>query len=337
MFLVLESILTSEQQPGEPIHPIQWYYEHTTVIPIWTSEYLVYKTQLPVVLPARWHYVEIRQWPMPLQEFQGRVLLPEAVLRNTETGDIDITPRCFGHRPRVCRRGLINHAGIHPCITRLLAEVPTYDPQCVVMFEKRLPLDRVHSLEQNKYILITDGTELALRCAGRSEQIAVVKAGVYEITLRTPCSLHSQTWKLLPIYQRTINLTLAPRDIRFEVNISIADLFQEHLKHDPLIFGLAEMEAVDRKQIEMSALLQPIAVTSLGSWKKHFWHMFWLVLIGAPVAGVVYGWRRHGRHRSAESPIGLELKQITSTNEPKTPPPSPSPDKQVFTFVGRKN
>ena len=51
---ILESILTSEQQPREPIHPIQWYYEHTTVIPIWTSEYLVYKTQLPVVLPARW-------------------------------------------------------------------------------------------------------------------------------------------------------------------------------------------------------------------------------------------------------------------------------------------
>ena len=96
------------------------------------------------------------------------------------------------------------------------------------MFEKRLPLDRVHSLEQNKYVLITDGTELALRCAGRSEQIAVIKAGVFEITLQPPCSLHSQTWKLLPIYQRTINLTLAQKDIRFEINVSIADLFQEH-------------------------------------------------------------------------------------------------------------
>ena len=55
-------------------------------------EHLVYKTRLPVVLPVRWHYVEIQQWPLPLQEFQGRVLLPDAVFRNTETGDLDVSP-----------------------------------------------------------------------------------------------------------------------------------------------------------------------------------------------------------------------------------------------------
>ena len=75
-------------------------------------------------------------------------------------------PQCFGVRPRVCRRGLINHAGIHPCVTWLLAETPTYDPKCVIVIEKRLPLDRVFPVEQNQYILVTDGAELALRCAG---------------------------------------------------------------------------------------------------------------------------------------------------------------------------
>ena len=90
------------------------------------------------------------------------------------------------------------------------------------------------------------------------------------------------------------------------------------------------MEAFDRKQAEMLALLQPIAVTSLGSWKRHFWHMFWLVLIGASVAGAVYGWRRHGRHRPTGSPVELELKQTTSTNEQKTPPPSPPPDNKCL-------
>ena len=83
-----------------------------------------------------------------------------------------------------------------------------------------------------------------------------------KFTLAFPCSLHSATWKLGPIYQRTLNLTLLPnsKDIHSTVNHSIADLFQEHIKQDPLVWGLAEMEAVDRKQIEMSALLQPVAV-----------------------------------------------------------------------------
>ena len=51
--------------------------------------------------------------------FKGRVLLPDA-----ETGDLDMSlpPPVCGVRPRVRRRGLINYADIHPCVTRLLAE-----------------------------------------------------------------------------------------------------------------------------------------------------------------------------------------------------------------------
>ena len=41
---------------------------------------IIIKTRLPVVLPFLRRYVEIQQWPLPLQEFQGRVLLPDAVL-----------------------------------------------------------------------------------------------------------------------------------------------------------------------------------------------------------------------------------------------------------------
>ena len=96
-------------------------------------------------------------------------------------------------------------------VTQLLAEASTYDPKCVIVIEKRLPLDGVFPVEQNQYILVTDTAELALRCAGHTEQTTVVAAGVFEITLAFPCSLHSATWKLVLIYQRTLNLTLLPK------------------------------------------------------------------------------------------------------------------------------
>ena len=59
-------------------------------------------------------------------------------------------------------------------ITRLLAEALTYDPKCVIVIEKRLPLDRTFPVEQNEYILVMDGAELALQCVGHMEQTIVV-------------------------------------------------------------------------------------------------------------------------------------------------------------------
>ena len=115
-----------------------------------------------------------------------------------------------------------------------MADASAYDPKCVIVTEKRLPLDRIFPVEQNQYILVTEGAELALRCAGHTEQTTVVAAGVFEITLVFPCSLHSATCQLVPVYQRILNLTLSPssKGIHFTVNDSIADLFQEHIKQD---------------------------------------------------------------------------------------------------------
>ena len=92
---------------------------------------------------------------------------------------------------------MINHAGI-PCeavlIARLLPEASTYDPKCVVVIEKRLPLDRVFAVEQNRYILVTDGAELALRCAGHTEQTAVVAAG--DMHCLAACAVQLGNWCL---------------------------------------------------------------------------------------------------------------------------------------------
>ena len=117
--------------------------------------------------------------------------------------------------------------------------------------------------------------------------------------------------------------------------------FQEHFKQNPLVRGLAEMEAADRKQFEMSALLQPAAVPQPSTWNTKFWRMFWLFLIGVSVAGAVYGLRRRRRHpptHAAPPQLENELNQLsplaTSALHAATPP-SP-PDKKLLMFTGHK-
>ncbi len=189
----------------------------------------------------------------------------------------------------------------------------------------------VHPMEYNKYILVTDGTELALRCAGHTEQTTVVEAGVFEITMAFPCSLHGNNWNLLPTFQRSINVTLSPEDIRLEVNVTIADMFAVHYEHNPMVFGLSEMEAVDRKQLTVSTLSQPVDFHVGNTFSKKLWHSFWVLLLGVPAAGLVYGRRRRRQRHASESPVEIELKTVPAASRPLAAPPSP---KAVFTFIG---
>ena len=46
-----------------------------------------------------------------------------------------------GHRPRICRRGLISPSTGHRCMARLLVSPPAVDPNCIVVMERRLPMD----------------------------------------------------------------------------------------------------------------------------------------------------------------------------------------------------
>ena len=116
--LVLQDILVfAVGHASQPVTQLQWYYEHLTVVPIWTESYLVYQMQLPMVMPQAWHHVELHAWPVPVNEWQATLILPMSVLRDTDTSDLDTSPNCFGACPHVCQHGLITHATSYPCLT----------------------------------------------------------------------------------------------------------------------------------------------------------------------------------------------------------------------------
>lgn len=329
---VLTSILsTDDDQLYRMITPIQWYYEHVTITPIWTSDQLIYRTRLPVIAGTRWHYIAFQAWPMPLREWQATVTLPATVLRNTETGELDVSPRCSGARPRVCKRGLISRANAYPCLTRLLDAEPRYDSSCVLTMERRMPMDMVYPQEYNHYILITGGTALVLRCAGESEQSTTLNPGVYRLTLKFPCTLHSDEWTLSSTFQRSLNATLQDRPEKIRINFTISDMFSNISNGDPLIYDLKQMDPVDRKQISVSDFTQPFDFKFTTSKSRYLWHLFWLLLIVVVIIGGVFVYRRY-RCRKTESG------KNTSNDIPMTiQGAASSVDTTLFQFKGQTN
>ena len=327
---ILKSILkTAVGQDSTTVQPLQWYYEYTTVLPIWSARRLVYKVQLPVVAYDSWHHVNLKPWPVPLREWQAQLELPREILRNTKTGDLDITPECYGAHPRVCRRGLITHATRHPCLQKILNAKPSYDEECPVTLKRRFPMDMVHPQPNNEFVLSTAGTELTLLCTGSDAETVNLKSGVYRIALKHPCSLRGSNWTLPGVFQRTTNITFKEQVPMLDLNMSFVKMLTTHLDLDPMVFNLSTLGPVERTQIRIRELTNPPRQVKSG--RSYLWMLFWLVTIPVAVLGVVAG-RYHLRRRcttppEAETEVRIELNPLKSTE--------PQVDKRVLTTIYR--
>ena len=297
---------------------------------MWLDNRLIYRTKLPVVSAQPWHYIQMRKWSAPVRDYQLTLLVPDVVLRNTETGQLDISPACYGERPRICRKGLLNPATLHPCITRLLSDSPGYDPQCAVTLQQRFSSDVVHHFDDNSYILQTGGTELILRCTGQAEQKKVVAPGVYEIALKHPCSLHGNNWTLTPIFQRTNNVTFEPVITNFVFNMSLTHMLNFSLELDPTGFNLDELSPVDRRQIQVLDFVEPRI--KIPSKMKSVWHSFWLLTVVGLVGAAVYGRYRYVRRRPAKPVTEIELQEVEAAAAPTATVPSSPDSSEIFQF-----
>ena len=143
------------------------------------------------------------------------------------------------------------------------------------MIEKWTPEDIIHAQDNHKYLLITNGTELILRCVGHQEQNKRLTAGVYELELNYPCSLHSKNWTLLSTFQHVLYGNLRSDPSLIHANLSITHLFQTNYQANSLLLDSTYMSAVDRKLITVNDdLLKPINPLYPTSYTRYFWHFF---------------------------------------------------------------
>lgn len=175
---------------------------------------------------------------------------------------------------------------------------------------------------------------------GTLDRPTVITSGVYEVSLDYPCTLFGNEWKMVSVFQRSINVSLVTKNVDFRINQSITDLFEDHYTVDPLVFDLHEMDAVDRRQIVVRDLLQPLGFQKTPSIRKYLWHLFWLLILAVLGTGGVWGRRHLKRLRSPKSPPN-EIEQTPTTASDLRSTASPeteeiaTPPVTVFKFGGK--
>jgi len=326
---ILLSILDNpEDGRAHVVSPLQWYYENTAIVPVWFDRRLIYRTRLPLVDSLEWHYVAVRRWPVPVGDWQASVLLPEVVLKDTKSGALDVSPDCYGHRPRVCRRGLISRPTAHSCVARLLVNEPAYDPDCTVMMERRVPVDVVRPKAPNVYVLITSGANLTYRCEGRREVRWAVVAGVYRVTIESPCSLYGNNWYLTATFERTINITLQLKRNDFTLNVSLTDLLVNFTSFQPLESDLKQLSDVDRRNFKIADIVEKPLPNRESAVDNRLWHLLWTLPVLAVGGGAVTirRWLRRAPAASSKERVEIELKPVS---QPET---SIRPSTSLFDF-----
>ena len=73
-------------------------------------------------------------------------------------------------------------------------------------------------------ILQTNGTNLSLRCEGRTEVSMQIRPGVHRISLQYPCSLHGNEWRIVSTFQQFCNEILYARTSDFYLGVTTDDL-----------------------------------------------------------------------------------------------------------------
>jgi len=313
------------------VDPPAWYYQNILVVPIQMDEKLVYRARLPMVDITPWQHISVTTWPVPHQAWEATLVLPTMVLRDTLTGDLDVSPSCVGHRPKVCRRGLITQAVAYPCLNRLLALSPAYDKTCQVSFARRLPIDVVHPQELNDYVLITNGTHLALRCEGRPEERAVLTPGVYKLSLQHPCTLNGHNWNLHSTFHRTWSATLQPTLTIVLPPMTLQDVLFNRTNSSMVQIELRKLDSVNRRQFTFEQIIDATKAASTPYYNMDvasddYWYLAWFLLI-IPVPFLVWGCYLCMRRTKAPPP-GKMKPPAPSTPGADIPLPPPPPQLQ---------
>ena len=204
----LRDILNKASTPTSlPVEPIQWYYEHSVVRPIWLHPValLIYRVKLPLVREIDYWRYNIHSWPQPYNRSGLAIQLfveHKDVGLNPQTGEIFHPKTCTGWKPMVCRTGPTYKPGAWSCARAILQGNKELRHTCQVDISHTTNLTRADEIALGEYILITWGETIYTRCVSTPAKAKHVPQGTYLITVRDKCSISGKEWTLPGLVKR---------------------------------------------------------------------------------------------------------------------------------------
>ena len=129
----------------------------------------------------------------------------------------------------------------------------------------------------NMYTLITNGTELTMRCHGKASKIISITAGVYRFYIEYPCNLVAPKWTIYSSFVRTHIVSLKSSFAYKLPRQTFLDSVT-NLTLNPADYQLPLLRDVDRQQISLGQLV-PVTYSTKSIYNRWWWSVFGVLLI----------------------------------------------------------
>jgi hypothetical protein len=257
---ILEELTTLPEMSGaEVIRPMEFYYMHVRITPLWGGETLGYTVSIPMVDPTVYLGYQLMIFPIPLGNVSATITIIGSgrLAVDPHTGGMFQADNCLGTRPIICPPVPVHRDMEHIGCTEALIlgrDITHYCSADVKSFGG--PGEQVEMQGPNHLVLITLGSTVTQRCPDKVVKREVVK-GTYRISWDPKCMLHTGHWAIpgLTTFETEIKLNSSawkPLDFK---NLD----YEEGLLNQIQLGSLTVPDKLDKPQ-RIPLVSQPVSV-----------------------------------------------------------------------------
>ena len=305
MHLLQEVVQRAAQEDVVPVEPLEWYYQHTRVVPLWGEgrDNLVFKVELPLVRPVPYLGYLIKTYEVPYSNSTTTVRLQAegSYGLDTQTGEMFRPLACIGENPQVCRAGPLYSSGGLDCARAVISgRDPTATCKVQVTTRQSSEPRILAGDEPNRLVFLTWGETLTEHCTGQAERTYQVPQGTHAVRIQGGCVVKTTGWSIRGLIERNSTYSRSSRLIPVRrINLKKLlppDEAQRIPKREhPLFPDLGEVATVplNPRGEAYAEPFQPI------QWKRgrNWWYLL-LVPCGL-LAAAVLGYVLYRRHRGS--------------------------------------
>ena len=282
------------------ISPLQWYYNHVLIYPVWGGDTLIFRVKLPLINARRYNRFQISTWPVPYptRGYTIQILVEHKDIGiDSDNGDLFFPQNCHGWLPIVCRTGPVYSPNRPSCARVLINRDRAHSKFCDVKVEKRANQSIITEVATGEFVIVTWQTNIQIRCTGQPASRMTLAAGTYLIAVPADCRVMGQDWSLTGLIQKIGHISVKALRVEAPEELNITDIIPQN----------AVVELLDKPQFgEMAPvarlrLIKPEVPNYLFPWESsgskisYALLIFLLVLVKIIIIVSVVLWKKRAK------------------------------------------
>ena len=196
---ILGELTTLPEMAGaELITPLEFYYMHVKIVPLWGGRTLGFKVSIPLVDPTVYLGYQLKTFPVPIGNVSATITILGSgkVAVDPHTGGLFQADECLGTNPLICPPVPVHRDMDHIGCTQAIIlgrDVTQYCSATIENFAK--PKEQVLMQGPNHLVIVTQGSVVTERCPYDVTKKDISK-GTHQISWNQACMLHTSHWAI---------------------------------------------------------------------------------------------------------------------------------------------